>query len=74
MEHPKKDSDLEDSRTLTLHFAEALVVQVAMYPTPNTLRYAHTPNKSDITRPTRLISVYNIKKRPIVSQFIGLGT
>ena len=66
MEHPKKDSDLEDSRTLTLHFAEALVVQVAMYPTPNTLRYAHTPNN---------IRCYTteLNKRPIVTKFLALG-
>ena len=42
-------------------------------PTPNTLRYAHTLT-SDVIRPIRLISSHNIKKRPIVSQYLVLGT
>ena len=40
------------------------IVSLAMCPTSNTLRYAHTLTTSHIIRPKRLISGNNIKKRP----------
>ena len=42
-------------------------------PNPNELRLIPLKT-SDVIRPTRLISGHNIKKRHIVSQFVGLGT
>ena len=42
-------------------------------PNPNELRYAHTLTTSNVTRPIRLVSGHNIRKRPIVRNVIHLA-